>query len=293
MTQPTTPTPPQTAGAPRKPAPAGAARRTPGATIDPVRILRQHMWLLIGSGLAGAVMGVVVNYVQLFVWPVWSGTVVFEINPEISGATEVVRREITQEEAVARVGQTESRRLVSKSVLEAAMKAPDISNTQWGQKYPEVDERIERLEDTLKASHLRGTSNFVLTWSTQNKGDIPVVLNRVASTYIDMRRDEDNEAAVRSLNQFEEKKRALDEEIRRQSDAIQTFIAKYGLTGTNTKGGEHLEMRNKIENLSKLRDEAIQNLTSMKSRLIMVDRKIEDGSFEEQDRRTAMEDLTM
>jgi uncharacterized protein involved in exopolysaccharide biosynthesis/Mrp family chromosome partitioning ATPase len=291
---PATPASPAGAAPPRRPAAsAPAGRRTPTATIDPVRILRQHLWLLVGSAFAGAVLGVVVNYVQLLIYPVWSGTVVFEITPEISDATNVVTREIAQEDTVARIGQTESRRIVSKSILESAMKAPDIGRTAWGQKYPEVDERIEELEKTLRVGHVRGTSNFVLSWSTQVKEDIPVVLNRVANVYIETRNNEENERALRSLGQFEDKRRALDEEIRRQSDAIQSFIGKYGLTGTITRGGEHLEMRAKIENTSKLRDEAIQMLTSMKTQLLLTDRKIEEGTFEEQDRRKAMEDFSI
>jgi len=255
--------------------------------------MRQHMWLLIGSAIAGGVMGVAVNYAQAIVYPVWSGSVVFEINPEIAGADSVVTRDFTQEDTVARIGQTESRRLTSKTVLEAAMKAPDIGRTEWGQKYPEVDQRVEELEETLKVGHVRGTSNFVLNWSTQDKADVPVILNRVANTYIDMRRAEDDERALKSLSSFEEKRRGLDDEIRRQSDAIQTFIANNGLTGTGERGGEHLELRSQIENLGKLRDEAIQTYTGMQTQLLMVDRKINDGSYEDKDRRQAMEDISI
>lgn len=270
-----------------------APRRGPTHTIDPVRLMRQHMWLLIGSAIAGGVLGVAINYAQAIVYPVWSGSVVFEINPEIAGADSVVTRDFTQEDTVARIGQTESRRLTSKTVLEAAMKAPDIGRTEWGQKYPEVDQRVEELEETLKVGHVRGTSNFVLNWNTQDKADVPVVLNRVATTYIEMRRAEDDERALKSLSSFEEKRRGLDEEIRRQSDAIQTFIANNGLTGTGERGGEHLELRSQIENLGKLRDEAIQTYTGMQTQLLMVDRKISDGSYEDKDRRQAMEDISI
>ncbi len=142
------------------PAPGGAPARKPaqqqqrpkqvGPTIDPVRVLRQHAWLLGGAAMVGAVMGVVVNYAQLFLYPVWSGSAVFEVAPEIKDATSVLSTDNTLEETVARVGQTESRRMISKRVLEAAMKRPDIATTEWGKDNPTVDERVEKLEKTLR-----------------------------------------------------------------------------------------------------------------------------------------------
>ena len=42
----------------------------------------------------------------------------------MTGAKDAVTREIVQDEAIARLGQTESQKMTSKSVLEAAMKAP-------------------------------------------------------------------------------------------------------------------------------------------------------------------------
>lgn len=201
------------APAPNRPAaPAPPKGGRPAApTIDPVRILRQHAKLLVVAAVGGVVLGTALNFVFLFVYPLWGGSVTFEIRPEVTGAKDAVTREIVQDEAIARLGQTESAKMVSKSVLEAAMKSPEIGTTKWGQYYTSVDERVKELEDTLRVGHRRGTQLFTMSWRTWDKADVPVVLNRVAGAYMNARDAEEDERAAKSIGQFESKKAQVEE----------------------------------------------------------------------------------
>ena len=90
-----------TAANPASPAPAssrpagtpgGAPRgvRPPPPTIDPVRVLRQHAWLLVGAAVVGAVLGTIANFICLYAYPLWGGSVVFEIRPQVQSAKEAV-----------------------------------------------------------------------------------------------------------------------------------------------------------------------------------------------------------
>jgi Mrp family chromosome partitioning ATPase/uncharacterized protein involved in exopolysaccharide biosynthesis len=255
-------------------------------------VLRQHVKFLIAATVAGAFIGGVAYVVQLYVWPVWSGQVVFEINPNVKDAGNALTSDIDSEETVQRIGQTESRRLVSKTVLEAAMKAPDIKSTDWGKEYETVDDRVQELEETLKVGHLRGTSNFVLSWSTQHKEDVPVVLNRIANTYMTIRLSEDDERFARGLTEFLKKRDNINEQIRLQSEAMAAFITKFNISDTSDHN-PHSELRKKIENTNAKRDEAVAEVAQSKSRLANVDQKIRDGSREESDRRRAMDDYTV
>ena len=273
-----------------RPAPAAGASRgaRPAApTIDPVRVLRQHQWLLVGSAGAGLVLGTIAHFVFLFLYPLWGGTVLFEIRPEVTGAKDAVTREIVQDEAIARLGQTESAKMVSKSVLEAAMKAPDIGTTKWGQSYASVDERVKELEDTLRVGHRRGTQLFTMTWRTWDKSDVPVVLNRVADTYMSAREAEENERAARSKGSFETKKGQVEEQIRTLKVEIQDFIRSKGITAGRESD---LADQRSSENLARLRDDTIRDLTLAQARLDSIDRKIADQRFEDEDRRRALED---
>ena len=281
----------QPSAAPR-PAAGGPPRggRQQAPTIDPVRILRQHAWLLAGTAVAGLVIGTVANFVLLFAYPLWGGSVLFEIRPEVTGAKDAVTREIVQDEAIARLGQTESAKMVSKSVLESAMKAPDIGTTAWGKYYTSVDERVKELEDDLRVGHRRGTQLFTMTWRTWDKTDIPVVLNRVADSYIAARESEENERTARSKSQFESKKSQVEEEIRTIKSEIQDFIRQKGITAGSERD---LADQRSSENLAKLRDDTIRDLTLAQSRLDQVDRKISDQRFEDEDRRQALEDMSI
>lgn len=277
-------TPRPAAGGP----PRGGRQQAP--TIDPVRILRQHAWLLAGTGVAGLVLGTVANFVLLFAYPLWGGSVLFEIRPEVTGAKDAVTREIVQDEAIARLGQTESAKMISKSVLEAAMKAPDVGTTKWGQYYSSVDERVKELEDTLRVGHRRGTQLFSVTWRTWEKSDVPVILNRVADTYMAARDSEENERTARSKGQFESKKGQVEEEIRTIKTEIQDFIRSKGITAGSERD---LADQRSTENLARLRDDTIRDLTLAQARLDSIDRKINEQRFEDEDRRRALEDMSI
>ena len=283
------PTTPSTPG--QRPAQPAAPRGRPQApTIDPIRVLRQHAVMLAVSAVIGAVVGVAANYLFLFAYPLWGGNVIFEIRPEVTGAKDAVTREIVQDEAIARLGQTESAKMVSKAVLESAMKAPDIGTTSWGKYYTAVDERVKELEDDLRVGHRRGTQLFTMSWRSWEKSDIPVVLNRVADTYMAARESEENERAARSKGQFESKKSQVEEEIRTIKSEIQDFIRQKGITAGSERD---LADQRSSENLAKLRDDTIRDLTLAQARLDQVDRKISEQRFEDEDRRTALEDMSI
>ena len=123
--------------APASSRPAGAAggaprgMRPPPPTIDPVRVLRQHAWLLVGAAVVGAVLGTIANFVCLYAYPLWGGSVVFEIRPQVQSAKEAVTVEAMGDEGIARLAQTESQRILTKQILETAMAAP-TSRTRPG-----------------------------------------------------------------------------------------------------------------------------------------------------------------
>lgn len=285
MTQASTPPAAQS-----RPAPAGGpprAARPAAPTIDPVRVLRQNQWLLVGSAGAGLVLGTIAHFAFLFLYPLWGGSVLFEIRPEVTGAKDAVTREIVQDEAIARLGQTESAKMISKSVLEAAMKAPDIGTTKWGQYYTSVDERVKKLEESLRVGHRRGTQLFTMTWRTWDKSDVPVVLNRLADTYMGARDAEENERAARSKGSFEQKKSQVEEQIRTLKTEIQDFIRSKGITAGRESD---LADQRSSENLARLRDDTIRDLTLAQARLDSIDRKIADQKYEDEDRRRALDD---
>ncbi|MFM1868189.1 MAG: hypothetical protein RL591_1597, partial [Planctomycetota bacterium] len=111
----------------QRPRPAAAAAAT--ATIDPIRVLRQHAVALVSSVFVGLGLGFAANIVLDQVYPLYSDTVLFELVPAPEGVSEVIVRDQRTEEAVERLGQTESARIRSRDLLEAAMNSRDIEAT--------------------------------------------------------------------------------------------------------------------------------------------------------------------
>ncbi len=80
------------------------------------------MLLIMGSGMSGVVLGVVAFFLFDELMPRYKGEVLFEVRGGLGEAHDVATRDITQDELVMRLATTETMLLVSRGVLEAAVK---------------------------------------------------------------------------------------------------------------------------------------------------------------------------
>ena len=246
------------------PKPAAAPRPKPAAiSLDPVRLLRQHVWGIISTLLIGAILGVILNYVFLYTYQVWSGTVFLEIRSQLKDAKALNAEDLGTEEAVIRLAQTEVARMMSRDNIKMALANDDVQKTEWSnsswfrdeKNIFNIDEAATELEDDLRGSHRRGTQIFTLGWKTHNPEDVPVVLNAVASTYVtQVRANEDNRFAT-ILRVYEANQKKLDDQIAAKKQEIQKFVKERNMTSLNESSSENSRA------LEKLRD-GIANTTS-------------------------------
>ena len=246
------------------PKPAAAPRPKPAAiSLDPVRLLRQHMWGIISTLVIGAILGVVLNYVFLYTYQVWSGTVFLEIRSQLKDAKALNSEDLGTEEAVIRLAQTEVARMMSRDNIKMALANDDVQKTEWSNSSSfrdeknifNIDEAATELEIDLRGAHRRGTQIFTLGWRTQNPEDVPVVLNAVASTYVtQVRANEDNRFAT-ILRVYEANQKKLDDQIAAKKQEIQKFVKERNMTSLNESSSENSRA------LEKLR-EGIANTTS-------------------------------
>ncbi len=246
------------------PKPAAAPRSKPAAiSLDPVRLLRQHMWGIISTLVIGAILGVVLNYVFLYTYQVWSGTVFLEIRSQLKDAKALNAEDLGTEEAVIRLAQTEVARMMSRDNIKMALASDDVQKTEWSnsswfrdeKNIFNIDEAATELEKDLRGAHKRGTQIFTLGWRTQNPEDVPVILNAVASTYVtQVRANEDNRFAT-ILRVYEANQKKLDDQIAAKKQEIQKFVKERNMTSLNESSSENSRA------LEKLRD-GIANTTS-------------------------------
>lgn len=246
------------------PKPAAAPRPKPAAiSLDPVRLLRQHVWGIISTLVIGAILGVILNYVFLYTYQVWSGTVFLEIRSQLKDAKALNAEDLGTEEAVIRLAQTEVARMMSRDNIKMALASDDVQKTEWSNSSSfrdeknifNIDEAATELETDLRGSHKRGTQIFTLGWRTHNPEDVPVVLNAVASTYVaQVRANEDNRFAT-ILRVYEANQKKLDDQIAAKKQEIQKFVKERNMTSLNESSSENSRA------LEKLRD-GIANTTS-------------------------------
>src|SRR5690554_1929681 len=136
---PMSPTAPTTSPV-RAPAARPAAPGGPGAaavTIDPRKLALQYWPWLVSSLVGGVVLGVIVHFALLFVYPLYDGTVVFETLPVIERAEEgrATVGEAGEAEMKRFIG-NQTRMLVSDTIMMRAVDDPKVKNdTGWIRQY--------------------------------------------------------------------------------------------------------------------------------------------------------------
>lgn len=233
-TAPTIATPSSSAAVRGAPRPTQAP--SAGVRIDPVRVLRQNQWKIAIAAVVGIGVGVVAHVLFDRLAPRYTGTVLFELRAAIQEASQVIAADTRAAEAVERMAQTESARLLSRSLLETAVRGRDIENTQWSRRFRDAnglflpDEAVDNLEKTLSAGHRRRTQYFALSWSAADPADVPVVLNRIAETYLQVRRANDDKRYATNLNVFQAALNKLDNDLIAIGRDIAKFIRDRNIT---------------------------------------------------------------
>ncbi len=293
MTTAPTRSPADNRNAPQRPR-SGPQSNAGAVAIDPLRVLRQHAVAIVASVFAGATLGVIAHLALDRLYPLYSDTVLFELVPAPEGVDEVIVRDERTEEAVERLGQTESARILSRDLLEAAMNSRDIEQTKWSEYYRDENGRfvpalaVDDLKDELSAGHVRRQNFFSLSWSTHDASDVPVVLNRIADTYLQRKKAADDARFEQNRQTFRRQLDDLDAQLASIGKEIAKFVVDKNLTSTSEERNNVLVA---VEDTSRRVNETKSLLTLSQSRKQQTEAKME-GLLEPtpDDIRTAEED---
>jgi capsular exopolysaccharide synthesis family protein len=263
-------------------------------TIDPFRLLRRYMWLLIGTAVVGVGVGVVAFLALDRFLPLYSGEVLFEIRSGLEDAGQISAGDIAQEDLVARLASTEGVLLTSRDVLQAAVKDPSVRQTVWfrrkfidpSTKQDLIDDAVDELEEDIKGKVVRGTNLFGIRWSTGEATDVPVVLNTIARAYLDRRYKIDEEMYEENLALFNKELNETDRKLADLSQQIEEFIREKGITTLDDPRSNQLALA--VSDLVQRIAENNTNVTMTQSALMQVGAKLE-GTIEpsDEDRRLA------
>ncbi|MFM7051357.1 MAG: GumC family protein [Planctomycetota bacterium] len=258
-------------------------------------MLREHAWQLGASVVAGIAVGGVAHVALDFAYPLYSESVLFELVPAPDEVGDVIVRDQRTEEAVERLAQTEAARMTSKELLERALNNRDIEQTEWSKWFRDENDRfvvndaVDELIDEVSAGHRRRTNYVQLSWSTNHAADLPVVLNRIADTYIETRRAADNARFEQNRSTFQKQLDDLDGQLSALGKELSGFVIENNLTSTSEERNDLLLA---VEDTARRINETQSFLTLAQTRKTQTEAKME-GRLEPtpDDIRTAEEDM--
>ena len=211
-------------------------------TLDPFRVLRRHLLLILSSIVAGVVLGFVTFVLFSFLLPLYSAEVVFEIRGALEEGFDPAAGDIEREDVVTRLAKTEMYLLVSRPVLEAAVKEPDVRTTTWYSQHfeGEIDEAVDELEEDIRTSLVAGSNLFTVKWTTGTASDVPIVLGAVADAYISRRQADDRVTYNVNIEVFQSQLGTITRNLDDLGQEIEAFIREKGITDIDSPRSNQL-----------------------------------------------------
>ncbi|MSR29531.1 MAG: hypothetical protein EXS03_08165 [Phycisphaerales bacterium] len=264
---------------------------TKNIAIDPVRIFRQHWKQICVWGGVGLITAGVFQVGSFLVYPLYSGQVVMRLRNQLGDAKEIFGEVTPQEETVARLAQTEAQQMISRDILIRAVTNRDILKTAWHEYFLDadgqfmVDEAVDDLEDDISSGHRRGTNFFLLFWSAHVPGDVPIVLNTVADTYLGELKSESDKKFNDTKSVFVKKQENLDQSISSRKAEISKYIRDEGIPSYEENSAQ---TQRGLEELQRRIAATTMELSLVKSQRAQIDAKLQ-GKIEptEDDQRKA------
>lgn len=186
--QTTTPAAPSHAARPAQPMPPRPAGGG-GATLDPVKLLRQHFPILALAGIVGAALGYGAYEGLSRYAPTYTAQVVFQVTEPLRGPQ--LTQEQTNREEVDRFMGTQVEIMRSDQVLDAVIQDPQVEATSWYKKHIrngsiQTRDAVRDLrEKRINARVRSGTELMMLTASWRDDNEAAILANAVARAYLE------------------------------------------------------------------------------------------------------------
>lgn len=213
------------------------------ASLDPVRLLKRYYPWLIAAAFVGGVLGVGAHFVLARVYPTYSSKATFECRPPTYSPQEAANTSMSSDE-MQRFIMTQSKIMTSTSVLEPAVKNPDLEKSKWAQQFYrngafQPQDAARDLSKSLAARPLAQTSLVELGLSWRDPDATRVVVDAVASAYLDEFRKSNSLDTAGRRDALGRQIRNLETQISDRSRERERKMAEIGLT--DLREGQDME----------------------------------------------------
>lgn len=185
---------------PPTPQPAGRPAQTPHAAptgagaalaIDPVKLLLKYKWLLIGTAIAGAVIGTVAHLVLIRVYPIFTAEAIFQCLPPETDSTVITPTDIDQNAMELFMG-TQVDRMKSEPVLRAVVRDPRLvaEAPNWSRPYArggsfDTVNALEDIRKIVRANIIPNTYLIRLSASSNHRNDAAGIVRLLRELYME------------------------------------------------------------------------------------------------------------
>lgn len=173
---------------PARPATAASGGAPLAAVLDPVRLIKQHKWMLALAAVVGAVVGAGLFLLLRQYAPSYRSTVLYIAQPPQRAVGEGDALQVDREE-FERFVATESRSMTLEPVLRAAVQNSDVRDrTEWIKSYvrdgaPVESEAYRALAKIVSARAITGTQFISLDVSAPRREDAQILATAVHDAY--------------------------------------------------------------------------------------------------------------
>ncbi|MEM7576184.1 MAG: polysaccharide biosynthesis tyrosine autokinase [Planctomycetota bacterium] len=210
--------------------------------IDPVRLLRQHLPLLIVAGVVGVILGGVAWYIAREVDPQYQSQAKLMASGQVDASdmgaiNGIESNEIQEIETFIR---NQIAVITSDELLRQAIQWPSVRNTKWFQSF-NGDVRLAAMalqDHHLNVSPQRESTLMVLNMRMSNPADAQTVLEALITVYLNDRQIRmENDMSRLTSGQIRERERAT-EELRRLQMDRERFIQENDLATVRIEATE-------------------------------------------------------
>ncbi len=159
--------------------------------LDPVKLAKKYMWLLIIAAVVGGVLGTASHFIILKTRPTYVSEVIFDIKPPEMDPSVLWSAEGRADE-FERFMATQQNRMVSELVLEKVAANPTLPTEapNWSKQFVDKsgqinrDEATEALTEAISARIVTGTSYIKLTAKWTNPVDVTALAKLAKDAYM-------------------------------------------------------------------------------------------------------------
>ncbi|MCK4872396.1 MAG: polysaccharide biosynthesis tyrosine autokinase [Phycisphaerales bacterium] len=167
-----------------------ARGKAPAISLDPIRVVRQHIKLLIATSVVGVGLGVVIHIICLLYFPLYTAFALYECQ---SITTSVLADEQMTPgllEELEKFMKTQAYAMTADNILATAVNSPDIkTDTEWAKQYRDADDynRIEAqldLAEDIRCGPIPETFFLKLILKGPIPDDLPIIVNTIGDVYL-------------------------------------------------------------------------------------------------------------